>query len=311
MAQPVVSVVISTDFDSGEAAGWNDLRATLVGLAQQDFHEPAEFLLVETPELTPHIPADLYTILPTLRVVSVSATTANQLKNAGALAASADLIAMIDGDCAPVAGWLRALVTTLRQYPDVAVVSGRTSYGTRTRFDRVMALVTRSFLDVGRRAPTRHVTLNNAGFRRAVLLAHPLPDEAGAHMSLLQSEAIARAGGRFLFDPDMHVTHAYDGWAMEKQIRRSMGYGVIRVRRLDPRVPYARLAQFGVLSVVLFVLLRTLHSCWNCVRRAGDYGVAWYELPLAFGLAGAACAMEAPGMLRAARDLPAPPTPFR
>ncbi len=311
MTEPVVSVVISTDFASGEAAGWNDLRATLAGMARQDFQEAAEFLLVETPELAPHIPADLCTILPTLRVVAAPAVTANQLKNAGARAASADLIAMIDGDCVPAVGWLRSLVTALRQHPDVAVVSGRTSYGRRSRFDRVMALVTRSFLDVGHTAPTRHVTLNNAGFRRAVLLAHPLPGEAGAHMSMLQSEAIARAGGRFLFEPDMHVTHAYEGWAMEKQIRRSMGYGVIRVRRLDPRMPYAGLAHFGIFSVALFVFLRTLHSCWNCVRSAGDYGVAWYELPLAFGLASAACAMEAPGMLRAARDLPPPPTPFR
>lgn len=311
MAQPVVSVVVSSDYASGKAAGWNDLRATLAGLAQQDFREPTEFLLVETTEIALQIPPDLQRILPSLRIVAAPAASANELKNVGARAATADLVALIDGDCTPVTGWLRHLVSTLREHPDVAVVSGRTGYAGRSLLERAMALVTRSFLDEGRTAPTRHVTINNAGFRRAVLLAHPLPEIAGPHMSMLQSDAIARDGGQFLFEPGMHVTHAYEGWAMEKEIRRSMGYGVIRVRRIDPRLPYAWLARLGVLSVPLFVVLRTLHSCWNCLRRAGDYGVAWYELPVAFGLAAAACSLEVPGMLRAVRDLPHAPSEFR
>jgi hypothetical protein len=311
VVQPIVSVVVTSDYASGKDAGWDDLRSSLAGLARQDFDEPVEFLLAETAELAPRIPRDVLQILPALRVITVPATAASELKNAGARAASADIIAMIDGDCTPVAGWLRHLVTALRNNPGVHVVSGRTSYGSRTLLDRVMALATRSFLDAGRTAPTRHVTINNAGFRRATFLKHPLPGATGAHMSMLQSESIARDGGHFLFEPGMHVTHTYEGWAMEKEIRRSMGYGVIKVRRLDPHIPHAWMARLGVLSVPLFVTLRTLHSCWNCVRRAGDYGVGWYELPVAFVFAAAACSMEAPGMLRAVRDLPHGPTEFR
>jgi len=309
--RPVVSVVITSDYASGKPAGWRDVRSTLAGLARQDFREPAEFLLLETPDVAAQMPADLLAILPSLRVVTVPAASANELKNAGARAAASDFVALLDADCRPVPGWLRSLVTALRDHPDVAVVSGRTAYGTQTLLDRVMALVTRSFLDEGRTAPTRHVTINNAGFRRSVLLAHPLPEVAGPHMSMLQSEAVARDGGRFLFEPGMYVTHTYEGWEMEKEIRTSMGYGVIRVRRLDPQMPYARLARLGYLSVALFIVLRTLHSCWNCLRRADAYQVAWYELPVAFGLAAAACAMEAPGMLRAVRDLPPEATEFR
>jgi hypothetical protein len=61
----------------------------------------------------------------------------------------------------------------------------------------------------------------------------------------------------------------------------------------------------------LFVLLRTLHSCRNCVRRAADYGVAWYELPMGLLLAARACMMEAPGMVRAVRHFPHGPSEFR
>lgn len=311
MMQPVVSVIVTSDYASGKAAGWDDLRSSLRGLAGQDFDEPTEFLLVETEELAPHIPADVLAILPTLHVVAVAATTTGQLKNAGARVAAADFVAMIDADCTPVTGWLRHLVQALREHPDIAAVSGRTSYGRRTVLDRVMALLTRSFLDQGRTAPTRHVTINNAGFRHTVLLAHPFSEDTCAHMSMLQSEPIARAGGRFLFEPGMHVMHAYAGWAMEKEIRRSMGYGVIRIRRLDDRMPHAWMARLGYLSIPLFVMGRMLHSCWNCLRRAADYGVPWYELPLAFGLAAVACGMEASGMLRAVRDQDPIPSEFR
>ena len=257
MPRPVVSVVVTSDYASGKPAGWDDLRASLAALARQDFPEPAEFLFVETAELAPRIPADVLRTLPSLRIVSADARAASALKNAGARAASADIVALIDGDCRAARGWLRHLVSALRDHPEVGVVSGRTTYGDETRFARMMALITRSFLDVGRTAPTAHVTINNAGFRRSTLLAHPLPDATGAHMSMLQSEAIARAGGRFLFEPRMHVTHSYGGWAMEKEIRRSMGYGVITVRRLDERIRYAALARLGYASIPAFVLLRT------------------------------------------------------
>jgi cellulose synthase/poly-beta-1,6-N-acetylglucosamine synthase-like glycosyltransferase len=153
LAQPVITVVVSTDYASGTAAGWNDLRSTLAGLARQDFQEPAEFLLVETTDLASQIPPDLCGILPSLRIVTAPAIYANELKNAGARASTADLVAMLDGDCTPARGWLRHLVTALREHPDVSVVSGRTTYGRRRLLDRAMALATRSHLDPGRTAP--------------------------------------------------------------------------------------------------------------------------------------------------------------
>jgi len=309
--QPVVSVVVSSDYAAGAPEGWADLRSTLAGLAKQDFDEPAEFLFVETPELAPQIPPDILAILPSLRVVTVAATAASQLQNAGVRAARANLVAMLDADCTPATGWLRHLVTALREHPEVAAVSGRTTYGKRSLLHRVMALSTRSFLDENRTAPTRHVTINNAGFRRAVALAHPMSETSGAHSSMLQSEPIAREGGKFLFEPGMHVVHSYGGWSMERQIRCSMGYGVIKVRRQDPRIRWAWMAHLGLASIPLFVLLRTLHSWRNCLRCAGAYDVAWYELPAALALAAAACVIEAPGMLRAVRDQPPLPSPFR
>ena len=309
--EPVVSVIVTCDYGSGKTEAWNDLRATLTALARQDFDGPAEFLLVESTALAPQIPPDLKTILPNLRIVVSASSSSPKLKHDGVRAAAAELVAMFDGDCVPDSGWLRHFVALMREQPEVAAVSGRTMYGTRKFRDRVMALITRSFLDEGRAAPTRHFTDNNAGFRRSVLLSHPFPENAGPHMSMLQSTQIIRDGGRLLFEPQLRVDHAYRGWPTEKEIRRSLGYGVIKTRLLDRGVPYAKLAHLGYLSIPLFVLLRTLHSWWNCLRRARFYNVAWYQLPVAFALATVACAMEIPGMIRAVRGEPLDKTLYR
>ena len=128
---------------------------------------------------------------------------------------------------------------------------------------------------------------------------------------MLQADALARAGHRFLFDPRLAVRHDYDGWAAEREIRLSIGYGVVKARLQDCRLPYAWMARLGYFSIPLLLLFRMLHAGWNCVRRRRFYGVAWYELPAALALAVAAGLMEAPGMLRAVRGLPLEKTAFR
>ncbi len=310
-APPVVSVVITCDYGSGKPEAWEGLRAVLRALARQDFSEPVEFLLVESASMADQVPADLRTILPGLRLIANPATASPMLKNAGIAAASAELIAIFDGDCVPDAGWLRHFVDFMREHPEAVAVSGRTRYGTEKFLDRAMALATRAYLDEGAPAETRHLADNNAGLRRAFFLAHPFSESAGPHMSLLQSEPIVRAGGRLFFNPLLCVQHHYNGWTNEKHIRRSMGYGVIRVRRIDPGLPYAWMAHLGYLSVPLFIGARTLASWRNCLRCARWYGVAWYQLPLAFALSAAACAMEAPGMVRALRGQPLDRTAYR
>lgn len=304
-------MVTVSDYASGEPEGWRDLRATLRGLASQDFGEPAEYLLVETAAFVPHMPSDLMTLRPGLRLVTVDGQSAAELKNAGARAARAELVAIIDGDCVPEPDWLRQFVDAMRSCPTAAAMSGRTTYGGVSIVDRSMAVVSRAFLDVGRLARTRHLTINNCILRRPVLLAHPMPATAAAHMSMLQAAAIQEDGGQLWFQPAARVRHAHDDWNTEREIRRSIGYGVIATRRLNPRLPHASLARLGYLSVALFVLLRTLHSCWLAVRRGHRYGIRWYEIPVTFVLSAAACGMEVPGMLRAVRGLPAPPTRFR
>lgn len=309
--QPAASVVVTSDYTSHESNGVEVFRDCIEALARQDVKEPVEFILVDDAELPTEVSAQLTRILPTIRILTAAGELAAQLKNAGAHAAAADLVAFIDADCAADSGWLTHFLQDMREHPEVSVVTGRTHYGATGFLNRIMGLLSRSYLDQDRAGYSRHVAINNAGFRRAVFLSHPCAGEGGAHMSLLQAEALFRAGHRVLFDPRLSVRHAYAGWSHEREIRRSLGYGVMKTRLIDGRLPYAWAARMGYISVPLFAALRALHGCWICLKRRQAYGVAWYELPAAFVLAAVTSMMEIPGMLRAVRGQPLGKSAFR
>jgi hypothetical protein len=308
---PVVSVVIVSDYASGETKEWGSLRATLAALARQDFEGPTEYLLSECADREQQIPPDLTTILPSLKVVPSSASSSYGLKNEGVRAASADIVALLDADCIPNPDWLRHLMDAMREHPDVVAVSGRTVYAGRSLLERVLGLLSRAYLDAGRTKSTRSISNNNAGIRRTAYLAHPLPTDAGPFGSRLQSEAILRSGGRLLFEPRMRVVHNFAGWAGEGDLRRNTGYGTTIVRLRDRSAPYAWLARLGYASIPLFAVAKILSSWADCVRCGRHHGVRWYELPVAFCLAVVVRVMEIPGMIRAFRGQELTKTAFR
>jgi hypothetical protein len=309
--RPVVSVIVVSDYASGDAKAGADLRRTLGALARQDLAEPSEVLLLESEAHAGCLPDDLRAILPSLRVVVSSASTSYGLKNAGVRAAAADLVVLLDADCTPSPDWLRRAVESLRAHPEAAAVSGRTRYAGTRLHERVLAVLSRAYLDPGRGGPTAFISNNNAILRRAVFVAHPLPTDGGPFAARLQSEAIRRAGGRLRFEPTMCVVHDFEGWAMERDIRRNIGYGTIRIRQLDPSMPWAWMARLGIASIPLFVLARTLDSCWDGLRAGRHYGVRWFEQPVAFALAFVVHLMEIGGMRSAFRHEAIATTAYR
>jgi len=173
--KPKISVVIVSDYGSGDAKGWNDLRETLTALAQQDYQGPVEYLLVESSAFASEVPADLTDLLPGLTTIFFDVESSYALKNEGAKVAKAELIGVLDGDFAPDAGWVRCLVKTFDEFPDAAVVSGRTIYRSSSVTERIIGLLSRGYLDRGVAGPTDSIANNNAGFTREALLAPPFP----------------------------------------------------------------------------------------------------------------------------------------
>lgn len=309
--RPEVSIVVVADYAAGGAKATDDMRGTLAALAQQDFEGPVEFLLCEDATLDKDIPAEFTRILPTLRVVLAEASSSYELKNAGVQAASADVIAILDADCVPEPDWLSNLMTAMRANPGAAVISGRTVYAGRGLGERVLALLSRSYLDPGKAGVTRFIANNNAAWRRSVYLAHPMPVGLGPFASRIQSESVLRAGGQLLFEPTMRVVHDFEGWPMEVDIRRNIGYGTVVTRLRDRSLPYAWLAQIGVASIPAFAVGKTLNSWWDCLRCAPAYGVRWHEVPLALMCSVIVHAMEIPGMWQAFRGKTIAETTYR
>lgn len=308
---PAVSVIVVSDYAGGDAKAWDDLRRSLGALARQDIDEPIEVLLVESREHADRVPDDLRAILPSLKVVASPATSSYALKNDGVRAAAGELVVLLDADCTPARDWLRRAVESMRAHPEAAAISGRTRYAGRGLHERVLAVLSRAYLDPGGTGATAFISNNNAILRRAVWLAHPLPTNGGPFAARLQSEAVRRAGGQLRFEPTMTVVHDFEGWAMERDIRRNIGYGTIRIRQLDPRMPWAWMARLGVASIPLFVLGRTVDSWWDGLRAGRHYGLRWFEQPVAFALAFVVHLLEIGGMLSAFRHEAITTTAYR
>lgn len=299
--ETAVSIVVVSDYGGRTADDWRYLRATLEALNQQAFDGRVEVLLADAAPPGQEMPPDLATLVPSARVLRDPALASTELLNSAVDAASAELVVMLDGDCAAVPEWLQAAVDAMRRHPDAAAVSGLTAYPYTSFRNRVLATLSRSFLDPGRAGPTRFISTNNVIFRRDVLRAHPLGPLVRAMAMRMQSEAIRLDGGVLYFEPRMRVTHRFEGWPMERRIRRNIGYRAIRIRQLDPRIPYSWMVRLGPLSIPAVLSARILESCWNCVRAGSHYGLRWFELPAAFATAFAVHMLEVRGM-RAAFD---------
>lgn len=308
-ARVVVSVVLVSDYFGGADAGWDDARATLRALAHQDFAEPVEYLLMERDGV--EVPEDLLRILPGVQLQRSSADTSFAMKNDGARVATADLVVLLDLDCVPHPGWLRAFVEAMRRHPDALVVSGRTVHAGRSVTEKILGLLARGYLDPGKAGPTRYVANQNAGYRRAAYLAHPLPADTPPFACTLQSEEILRGRGVLRFEPAMLTVHEFTGWAMQRDLSTNSGYGTVLCRLRDPQVPYAWLTRFGTASIPLIVAGKIVDAWRTCLRCAPAYDVPGWALPYAFTLAVVARVMEAPGMLAAFRGKSLEGTDYR
>jgi cellulose synthase/poly-beta-1,6-N-acetylglucosamine synthase-like glycosyltransferase len=191
--KPDVSIVIVSDYAAGGAKTWNDLRRLFAAMAKQDYAGQAEFLFCENANFNGKILRDLIALLLGLRIVLVEESGSYELKNAGMHSALADLAVILDADCLPDPDWLQMLVNSMNTNPEGSVISGKTVYAGQGLGERMLSLLSRSYVDAGQAGVTRFISNNNAAWRREVFLAHPflqvwapLREECSLNLSVVQ-----------------------------------------------------------------------------------------------------------------------------
>jgi cellulose synthase/poly-beta-1,6-N-acetylglucosamine synthase-like glycosyltransferase len=313
--EPHVTVVVVSDYAGGSDKAWDDLRKTLAALATQDVEVPVEYVLVESAELAGRIPPTVVATLPGLRVeaapVGRGFGASYALKNHGIARARAPWVAILDADCIPGPGWLRAALAATGHRPDIGAVSGMTVYAGRSLSERTLAVLSRAYLDRRGRAGTKFVSNNNCLLRRDAAVAHPLPEDGGPFAARIQSEALRAAGWHLAFEPAMRVTHDFEGWEMERDIRRNIGWATITVRRIEPSVPHAWALRLGPLASLYFFAAHVGESWWAVLRAGHHYGLAAHERPVAMAAALYVHALELGGMRDALAGRPLGATAYR
>jgi hypothetical protein len=280
-------------------------------LAAQDQGEAVEFIYVERPNVARDFPADLKTVLPRFRMVLDASPSSYGLRNAGVRAAATPWVAMLDADCLPGPGWLQKVAQSIRANASAAAISGRTLYPGAGVTERILALLDRSYLDRGHSAPTEFISMHHCAFRREVYLSSPLPERSGVYSARIQSEKMLRQGHLLWFDPSLECIHDFEGWPMERDIRRNTGHGTILIRQHDPSLPYAWLVRWGVAAIPAFVAGKIWLNWKDCFRCAPHYGLRWTELPLALALSVWVHLLEIRGMWKAFRGSPLGETAYR
>jgi glycosyltransferase involved in cell wall biosynthesis len=307
----IMTVLIVSDYQSGGGRSWNEERACLRAMAAQDIREPVDYFLCLEKAEEGTVPDDLHQILPGLVVYYFDGGDSYSLKNAGVRLATSPYIAMLDADCTPSPNWLRCAVETLEKRPEIAGVSGSTQYEGSALLVRLLALLSRSFLDPGGTGETIYLSNNCGVIRRQDYLRHPLPEKLGAFSARIQSDRLLREGRKFWYDRSILVVHEFEGWGMERDIRRNIGWGTVATRLEDSQLPFAGLVRLGPAAIPLIWAGKQWNSWVDCFRCFEPYRVRWYELPAALLLSMVVIAMEIPGMWLAYQRKPLTGTAYR
>ncbi|HEX6159422.1 MAG TPA: glycosyltransferase [Thermoanaerobaculia bacterium] len=212
MSTPSVSVVIETvtsreDTSTGALA--DDLEPTLAAIAAQTYpRERIETIVVLDPDVPAGTAAEIERRHPAVRVVMARAQNYFVAKNAGAAAATGEIVALLDGDCVPATDWLETLVARLG--PGIDVVAGCTRYSGTSLAARTFSVPDFAYV-LSEQGNASGILINNVAFRRDVLLAHPFEERIRRNGGcFLQFHQLRRAGVTVVYEEKAVVAHGLD-----------------------------------------------------------------------------------------------------
>ena len=203
-------------------------------------------------------------------------------KNRGFDASTGDLVAFIDGDCEPVAGWLAALVEPFAA--GAQVVAGATSYdGALAPLANELDFPYFDYADKRRSfaatsaatAPNvRNFFANNVAFAREAFASRRYPTIEPMFHGQCQVLALRfmEAGIPIAYAPGARVTHAWPDDLrefLETRLLRGADTTQLLPHVLGTYAPRARPAveRLGPLPALAIFAMRAAKGAWSAVRR--------------------------------------------
>ena len=230
-------------------------------------------------------------MVPDLKLHYFNSQQSSALKDYGVSVSSGEYVAVLEADCIPSSNWLRLLLAAVRT-DDLAVSSGRTSYGFHSTYRRVMSLLDRSWDDLGDSGETNMISNNGAVYRRSILERFPYPDAVTPFLSAHErNKRIRRAGHRFYYERNAVMIHAIGGWSFVRDFHRNKGHQAMEscARKSFAAIPG--------------LLVKRIRVALSNYRRLGAQYLSWYDWPFAVVMLFTSRIPELVGMIDALRNV--------
>ena len=237
-----VSLIVVSDY----VAEGNDeeLRRSLWAYAADPAGVPAEIIVMAPAGFDIALPAfpESAPDQSPIFVHTHATDESSQLKDAGLAHCRHALVAVVEADCLPEPGWLKALTDAMQDDASIDVVSGRTIYGRDGMLLRVMSLMDRGFIEPRSRGQIIHVSNNGALYRRDILERYKYEAGCGPFVSAhLRQQAMLADGVTMAIAPAAVSVHAFGGWKFLWDVRRNKGYQFARMMVLRQKPAQTKL----------------------------------------------------------------------
>lgn len=273
-----VSLVTET-FNFLEGSSLEELRTALrTAVALCDSGEAVEVILADASG-DPEIGQLLVAEFPCVRRLDAVGQGYDQAKMFAAREAKGEIVAFLDGDCVPQAGWLEKLAEPLRN--GRALASGGFTLYPRGFFSAILSVMDFGFLLPRSNRALGCYAFNNAAFLRQALLETPLPECELRCACYVHAQNLARLRTPMVLAPDARVRHELPP-TLRERLRR--GYDTVAVCWADSELREAQWLRRGILAAPRFYG-EAIKLDWKRLRAGyKDLDLArwqmWLGLPL-------------------------------